>query len=350
MAGKQSNRLLFKTLASMFIGIFTALLLIPLAHGDGTEELGVASVEVAQGSGIVVAGTGMANGSGTISLSVPDNSAIKQVLLYWSGEMRQSVVGDDSIIVNGTEIFGNLIGGPALFYGTDTNGAHVSAYRADITQLSLVGPGDNNLNVSGLTFDRVSDGAGVFVIYDEPGLESDIQIRDGVDLAYVGWPAPRMETIPQTYHFTPSWGSSRTATLSMFFGSAEGEASTGGENRPSSIQVTVGDSTQVFSNELQSGDGEEWDSITLEIGVAEGADSLTVQPFSRDDFDTGDSPASFSWVFAGLSISDNAGDENEGDRKKKKKKKKKRKKLGKKKDKKKAKKKNKKKREKKGDR
>ena len=52
--------------------------------------------------------------------------------------------------------------------------------------------------------------------------------------------------------------------------------------------------------EMASGDGADWDTINLEINIPAGETSLTVQAFSRDDLGTGNLPASFSWLGAGL--------------------------------------------------
>jgi hypothetical protein len=108
----------------------------------------------------------------------------------------------------------------------------------------------------------------------------------------------------------------------MFFSSVQGPVSMGGTPRPTSIEVTVGGAVTVFSNILGSNDGDEWDTVTLEIEIPAGATSLTVQAFSRDDGGmslrssrpvrddqygyagllSADLPASLFWIAAGLSV------------------------------------------------
>ena len=66
--------------------------------------------------------------------------------------------------------------------------------------------------------------------------------------------------------------------------------------------MTVDGTTTLFSNELASLDGEEWDTVNVGVNIPAGVSSLTVQAFSRDDNNTGNLPASFTWTAAGLSV------------------------------------------------
>lgn len=274
-----------------------------LVLADGTETLGPPSISIASGSGFVASGTGMLSQPGTIVIDVP--GSVVQVLLYWSGGVMVPVgdpapvpPGDDTIVINGTEITGSLIGGSAYFYTSFGVGDFwFSSYRADITGLGLVGPGANTLTVEGMDFGGVeNNGAGVLVIYDDGSEYTDIQIADGLDLAYVGFPDPRRTTVPQTFNFA-SATVERTADLSMFFGSVST-----GDFRPSSIEVTVAGTTTTFSDLLSSNNGPQWDTVNLQVNIPAGADNLTVQALSRDDNNTGAKPASFSWIAAGLSV------------------------------------------------
>jgi hypothetical protein len=195
-------------------------------------------------------------------------------------------------------VIGDLIGGQTFFF----SGAWSSAFRADITALGLVAPGPNLLTVSGLTFDKANNGAGVVVIFDDGSDFSDIEIRDGVDLAFINFPGDRQVTIPQAFNFPPSVVA-RVADLSLFFSSVSG-ATSGGPSafRPSSIAITVGGTTTLVSDALDSLDGEEWDTLNLTVPIPAGANTMTVQAFSRDDFASGDLPASLAWIAAGLSV------------------------------------------------
>ncbi|MGB5734093.1 MAG: SdrD B-like domain-containing protein, partial [Thiohalocapsa sp.] len=60
--------------------------------------------------------------------------------------------------------------------------------------------------------------------------------------------------------------------------------------------------TTLFINKLSSNDGEEWDTVTAQVDFPAGANRITVQAFSRDDEDTGRTPASFAWTAAALSV------------------------------------------------
>lgn len=278
-------------LSLLLIGIFSSAL------ADGTEELGPPSIPIASGTGIVAAGTGMVSQPGSFDVSLPDGSTVEQVLLYWEGFMSTNVAGDDTIVVNGNNVTGTKIGGETFFF----DGNFSSSFRADITNLDLVSAGSNTLTLDGLDFTSVSNGAGVLVIFNDGTGIAEIEVRDGVDLAFVSYPEPRRTTVPQTFNF-PAASEERIATLSMFVSSVEGSVSHGGSPRPTSIEVTTGGVLTVFSDTLVSNGGDEWDSVNLPINIPAGADSLTVQVFSRDDSQIGNLPASLSWIVAGLMV------------------------------------------------
>jgi hypothetical protein len=269
---------------------------------EGTETLGPALIPIRAGSGILAAGTGLVSQPGEIKINIPAGAAIKQVLLYWEGQMENSVFvaipGDDTISVNGYPVTGQLIGGPTLFGGKVNSWWFSSCYRADITHLNLVTPGSNTLSISNADFDT-NNGAGVIVIFDDGSGNTDIQIRDGVDIAYHVFGEPRKSIVPQTFTFAPA-AFDRMATLAMFFSSVAGSISTG-EFRPTSIVITVNGTTTLLSNKLDGLNGDEWDTLNEPVLIPAGASWLTVQAISRDDFATGADPASFSWIAGHLS-------------------------------------------------
>ena len=52
-----------------------------LAWADGTETLGVPTIPIASGTGVVAAGTGMVTQPGAIDIDIPAGAAVAQVLL-----------------------------------------------------------------------------------------------------------------------------------------------------------------------------------------------------------------------------------------------------------------------------
>lgn len=286
------------TVLTIFAVLIGGLLGLPAVdvRADGTETLGLPSISIAPGSAILTAGTGLVTQPGTISIDVPLGAGVRQVLLYWEGQMSTDVPGDDTIVVNGTEVTGTRIGGQAFFF----SGAFSSSFRADITSLGLISPGPNMLTVDGLDFTEVANGAGVLVIIDDGLTNAEIALRDGLDLAFFDFPDPRQNTIPQTFTF-PSVDTDREATLNMFFSSVAGEVSTGGDLRPTTIEIRVdGVVVQVLTNVLASLDGEEWDTVTTTVTIPAGASMVTVQAFSTPSFDP--LGASLTWIAAGLSV------------------------------------------------
>ncbi len=263
---------------------------------DGTEILGPPSISIASGTGVASAGTGMLAQPATLTVEVPAGANVTQVLLYWEGFQALSEPGDDTITVNGNGVTGLLIGGPTFFFP----GAYASAFRADISGLGLVGAGTTSLQLSGLDFTTASNGAGVIVIYDDGSTDAQIALRDGSDLAFANFSGQLQNTVAQTFTFPPS-ASDRTATINLFFASVSGTLS-GGTIRPTTIEITTDGVTTQLNNLLDSVDGGEWDSFAISVLVPAGATSLTVQPFSRDDLNTGFLPASFDWVAAAFSL------------------------------------------------
>ncbi len=262
---------------------------------DGDEILGPPGINIAEGTEVIAVGTGLAASQpGTININITDN--IKQVLLYWDGRSDTGNLGDNTIMLNGTEITGTLIGQSDELKNSD----HLLVYRADITSLGILGGGSNSIAVDGLNFDVVNYGAGILVILDDGSAIVPMEIRDGQDYAFHSSPGRLTNTVAQTFNFS-STKFDRTASLSMFFSSVSG-AFSGGGDRPSSIEITVGGNTALISNILDSSDGEEWDTINLDIIIPSGAKSITVEAFSRDDLGTGGNPASFNWLAASLSV------------------------------------------------
>ena len=283
-----------------FFTVLMVLLLVVLfstVSADGTETLGVPSIPIASGTGFVAAGTGLFSQPGTIEVTVPSGT-INQVLLYWSGSTIGPNPIDDTIEINGNAVTGALIGGPTFFFncpaacGPNAGPTYYSARRADITGLGLVSAGTTNtLTVGGMS--TLTDGAGVLVIFDDGSGAADIQVRDGMDLAFIGFPDPRQTTVPQTFTFAAG-SSDRTADLVVFAGSV-------GAGRPNAIKITVNGTETLVVNQLGSVDGELWDTLTVPVNIPAGATSLTVQALSYDD-GSGRRPASLSWIGAGLSV------------------------------------------------
>lgn len=257
-------------------------------RGDGTETLGPPSIAIASGTGVVAAGTGLNAQPGTIDINIPVGANVQQVIIYWSGEFVSTA--DDTIVVDGNSITGTLIGGPTLFFSN----VKFSVYRADITSLGLVSPGANSLTVGGLAFDNVNLGAGVLAIIDDSSGTSDIDVRDGSDLAFVNFAPPLDTTVTQSYSFAAT-ASDRIAELNLFFGSV------GGQNRPHAIVITVDGTATTLVNPLGSHDGDFWDTLTVPVSIPAGATTVTVQALSQGD-GSGNLPASFNWITSALTV------------------------------------------------
>lgn len=280
----------------ILLGVFLVLS-SQAVFADGTETLGTPSIDISTGTGVIASGTGLITQPGTINIIIPDSVDVKQVLLYWEG-YHTSPVGDDTILVNGIEVTGILIGGPTSFKDLNT-----SSYRADITDIKRLSLKKdlNTFQISGADFDFANNGAGILVIIDDGTPQKDIQLLDGNDFAFSGFGPTLDTTVPQTFRFSPAT-TERQADLSMFFSSVAGTTS-GGEFRPTSIKITTDIGPEVyFDNYLDSHDGQEWDTLKLTVDIPAHATELTVQALSKDRILKGGTPASFIWTAAALSI------------------------------------------------
>lgn len=261
------------------------------AAAEGTETLGPPSIALAEGTGVATGGTGLFEQPGTIEVDVPAGASVKQVLLYWQGVASEAKGPDNTVVVDGQTVEGDIIGGPTHFYTVGGVEYFATSLRADITGLGLVGPGSNQLQVDGMDFGRENDGAGVVVIFDTGVGQNHIDLRDGVDTAFAGFTGERATTAPQTFSFA-AVDFQRTAELTLMVGSV-------GTNRSNTVEITVGGQTTTLTNSLSSADGSQWDTFTREVTIPADADSLTVQVLSGDG---GGNPASLVWVDAVLSV------------------------------------------------
>ena len=246
------------------------------AFADGTETLGPPSIPIATGSGVVTAGTGLNVQPGTIEITVPAGATVKQVLVYWEGEQfsgdtPSDAPGDDTIVLDGTEVTGTLIGGPVEFFVDQGQFVDASSYRADITSLGLIGPGANVVEVSGLSFTYQNEGASIVVIFDDGSPPAIIAVRDGIDLAWKLFDDPKNSTVPQTFTF-PAAAVTRTAQVNLAVGSVEA-------GRPNSVKVTAG--PVVVTHVLSSNDGPHWDNAVLPVEILPGVTSVTVEVISE---------------------------------------------------------------------
>jgi LPXTG-motif cell wall-anchored protein len=277
-------------------------LAIERVSADGTETLGPPSIPIAAGTSFVLGGTGTRTQPASIILNVPAGATVVQVLAYWEGQHSAPAVGNDNtVVLNGTAVTGQLIGGPTFLGNVSPEGDfYTSTYRADVTGLGLVKAGANTVTVSGMAFNRRTDGLGLAVVIDEGGAKSELIVRDGSDFAFINSGAAALKaTVPQTITFTAA-AVDRTAPLGLFASSVQ-ELPT---RRPTNIRVTVGGTTTEYPNLFRSIDGNEWDTLRLPVTIPAGATSLTVQVFSEDPAnpDTGDLPASLVWNGFALSL------------------------------------------------
>lgn len=274
-----------------------SLALSASALADGTETLGVPlGIQMAAGTDYVLAGVGLADsGTGTVLASIPEGSTIRQVLAYWDGlALNPNLPSqNDTILLNGLEVTGTRIGGPSNFVGPYNS----FAYRADVTQLGLIGPGENMVFGEGLDFGYRNNGFGLVIVLDNGADTETVSLRDGSDFAYGNFPGAFATTELQVFGFDAA-ETERTAQLGLFVTGVE-------QNRPSVLEVTIGSQVSRYPDLFGSTAGAQWDAPELSLQIPAGVTSASVRVLSED---SGEGPAaghqvsSLNWVVASLSI------------------------------------------------
>lgn len=278
-------------LTSILAVAISVLHMTPAAFGDGTNTLGAPTVGIAPGTGAVYAGVGLLDAQpAAIEVSVPTNVTVEQVLLYWAGrDLNASPVrtGDDIVTVDGINVEGTLIGGPIT---TGSAGYRSYAFRADITDLGLVAPGQNSISVGGLSFTSIRYGAGVVVITDDGEGVLPVELLDGLDFAWRNGSV--IETVPQTFYLGPS-NTERAMVFQLMVADVT-------PPRPNALHITAGSLDELLVNPFFSSDGNWWDTVTVPVVIPADAESVTIQPLSYDD-GSGNAPSSLFWINVSLS-------------------------------------------------
>ena len=268
------------------------------AIADGTEALGAPDgIVIAEGTDVLLRGVGLFDGPAAIEMAIPESATIKQVIAYWEGASgTPSEQGEtDEITLNGISVVGTRIGGPSNFWSDWST----MTYRADVTDLALVGNGPNVVAVDGLDFHYANSGLGLAVIVDDGAGDTEISIRDGNDYAYNGFSAPFDETERVTYEFEAS-DEDRDADLGVMVAGVM-------HGRPSTVSILIdGVYVEDLIDILGTTDGAEWDSIVHPLTIPAGTTSVSVEVWSYDvgtgQF-AGGQEASLAWTFSSFAMS-----------------------------------------------
>ncbi|MDF1729225.1 MAG: hypothetical protein P1U53_15915, partial [Sulfitobacter sp.] len=226
---------------------------------------------------------------------IPAGASITQVLAYWDGlALAPRLPGPtDTIVLNGVEVTGNLIGGPSTFVGPYTS----FAYRADVTGLGLIGPGANSVTGSGLDFEYRNNGFGLLIVLDDGADSETLELRDGSDFAYGDFPGNYATTDLQTFQFDAA-DSARNAELGLFVSSVDA-------NRPSVLEINIDGEITRHADLFTSNTGGQWDALELNLDIPAGVTSASVRILSEDSGAgplAGGQIASLNWITASLSI------------------------------------------------
>ncbi len=271
-----------------------ASLLTASAHADGTEQLG-AFAGLAKAQAVAAAGVGVLVGQpASIQLDLPEGAQVRQVLLYWEG--LDWSPGDHgptaTATVGGYSALGDRIGGPTDLFGA----TYSSTYRADITNLGLVGAGANTIQVSDILFTRYQQGAGIVALYDLAGSTTRVQLADGNDVANHLFPGSFSTTAPVSFAIQPS-DVAQEVEVNLFFAPFN-------DNQASVLVFeSGGQQLDLLIDVIHQNDGPAWCTLRHTLTVPAGATELSVRALPVDSL-AGPSKwmgeAKFVWMMAAL--------------------------------------------------
>lgn len=274
---------------------------VPTAANDGLLPVDISGVTA---TNFVTAGVGTADkGVKTISVEVPAGATVEQVYLYWGRLGDENSPAPSTIIANGTELTGSVVGGPI-----DMQDPFLAAitHRVNLTSEGIISSGMNTFTVQDNPPSPAEPlGASVIVFYSLGGEESELVLFDGVDFLWANATVPNSDqqealrtAEPITFTFDPA-AVERTAELTLFIGDIEPEDAS---ERPNSLKITVGGGpTEILGPmppPFQAFQGAEWDNFIHPITIPAGVPEVTVEPVSGP----GDNPASLVWSLTGLSV------------------------------------------------
>jgi hypothetical protein len=278
---------------SKFLGTAS---LAALSFANGTEQLGAPTgITIQPASRSVSAGVGLIDGQpDNISIAVPAGATIRQVLVYWEGlDWAPTDHGPTATLtIGGTQVTGSRIGGPSDLFGDSWS----STFRADVSALGVVAPGNNSVSISGHDFTRFKNGAGLVVLYDDALGGGTVTLFDGNDVANPLAAPPFHTTAPVTFTF-PASAQARTFRASMMFAPFW-------PDRASVITFHSGGSQiDVLFDAIYPSDGNSWCTLAHDVLIPAGATDLTIQALPVDSglgqF-AGNGLQKFSWVNCSL--------------------------------------------------
>ncbi len=296
--------------AASLPGSEPALLQLALLADPVDQPLQPIGIPLAEGNGISVAAASPANVAGCacpieMTLTLPDDVEVKQVLLYWYTATKGQAIVDETVSVtvdgaSAVNLRGASIGGPTDFFSADGESVYFNSFRADATAevASLLRLGGETVLAVELPLASqpdvaVESGTGLLVITENDGPRRHMEIREGQDLAFFRFEDELQVTVPQRFVFDPA-PYAREAEVFLLIGS-EG---TPQEPRPNDMFVRSGG---VDYPDRCNGNCDSlwWDSHRIgNIPVASGATSIETWVEST----VSDDPlgASLNWVVAAV--------------------------------------------------
>lgn len=299
--------------------LLAMVFVVSTAHADGTERLGPpVGLDLAQGTDLHTAGTSLRGSAGELRLTLPD-AAVRQAILHWESHarVRGAVGGTDALLVGGRVVVGDCIGGATLVSPPERPAVWSATYRADVTDLLPLHPGENVLSVLGNPVGEERSGVGLTVVTDDGRGSGGLFLADGHDFARAGRRGENATTEPVVFGFEPAVFT-RRATMHLQF-------ATGAPRAPSVVVVQFpGERPQVFVDVIDPDDGGRptdawsllfggpcsmsesgWAVVCLHLEVPVTADAVAVRVLSLDSLQgayAGHPEAELRWTTASFGL------------------------------------------------
>ncbi len=292
------------------VALFLAVLLLLIPQIVAADAALSQSFSAQGNYAIAANGVGLLGlSSGDIVLNVPGTPI--QAFLYWAGNDFDPG-GDDTIsfAVNAapsTPLTADRTFGPDFWFGSGPGDVFNYVYAEDVTAQIL--SGNNTYTVSDFGPLRHHYGAGLIVVYEDPGLPvSQTTINDGLDAAFWNFPAPRGPNTEITCFQFAGAVSARNLDFIILGGGVDTA-----EFRPLAIWYQTGTggvpgdlvnqpgATEIGGQPLDSNDGNEFDTFTSTITVPAGDTFACFQVESISDQPPFNG-ASFVWLAASARI------------------------------------------------
>ena len=307
--------------------LMAGLLSLGLTSSAMAAEMALQDVYSVSGAySVFHAGAGDVIGGATeLGAFGPQGRNVAKAYLYWSGNnWPQGDFSGDGTITFTSENLGGTVDSvivadtsstiefeKPLTPGTYFWDANVRMFVADVTQYITLGY--TNYSISGFDMDAEL-GAGLQIVYTDPGEGGDVTIYQGNDFAYRDWPGggELNRTNVLNHTFKPSEVDRVLEAVFFVAGGSDLDrpdqlwSQVGEHDDPAGLpsELTTGNplASVLIDNPLQGADGDAWDTVTTSVVIPAGSTFASFQFESGGGSGAHPLPESFNWMSASFTM------------------------------------------------